>query len=182
MHQGAMSLTEFVERNAVYFVTFNFDRIIEQKFSRSIEALYGGGDLLARFLSERVVHVHGSVGKPPSVPVPDVWLQQAAKAINIVHDEIDSALLERVKTLIFEAEVVCFLGFGYNPDNLKKLGLRKPGPPSGLPGDFFGTAYGLGAGEQKRIETLLGSKVGLKLGTDTQQCLEFLKNHYVIRR
>jgi hypothetical protein len=179
MHQEARSFKD-LRQNKLTFITFNFDTLLEAKLVQAIGALYprvSKPDAQA-YVESIALHVHGTLSQPPKTgEPPDDWLKQAKDDIRVVHQEIDKALLSSLSKLIDDAEIVAFLGFGYHPDNLKKLGF----PRNDKPG-LFGSAFGLGLGEKAHVTRSVGTYHGrLPLGEWDQGCKAFLQNHDVLR-
>jgi hypothetical protein len=177
MQQEARSFEE-LRANAITLITFNFDMLLEAKLSDAIVALYPNVNLrdARAYVHSIVVHVHGTLSYPSNEAKPsDEWLNKAKDDIRVVHQEIDTSLLDSLTQLIEEAEVVAFVGFGYHPDNLKKLGFPR------MKNLLFGSAFGLGAGEKAQITQAVATGYNLVLGERDEDCKAFLKNYQVLR-
>jgi len=200
---GARRPDEFAKRAAaVTFITFNFDSILEEQIGHLIRHMYA--DEEASLLSEalravKIIHVHGRL---PTLPASDSlldstrvqihvqgshypprtewvdWVRAAAQAIRVIQDDIDDETLTVVREHIAEARILCFLGFSFETSNLGKLGI-----PGRLVIDtyrlFFGCAYRMPQSDRERIATLFANTI--RLGSDTQDCLAFLRGAYVLR-
>jgi hypothetical protein len=95
------------------------------------------------------VHVYGQMGAlnyasdtgrayHPNVDLEIV--RRFAPEIKIGHEDVgESEALRRARDLISHAEVVCFLGFGYHPRNIERLGV------AGVAEDalIYGSTYGM---------------------------------------
>jgi hypothetical protein len=178
MHQETRSFDD-LRANAVTFITFNFDTLLEAKLSDAIVALYPNvhyQDARA-YVNSAVIHVHGTLSEPSNQPEPsDEWLRKAIDDIQVVHQEIDKSLLDSLSQFIHDAEIVAFLGFGYHPDNLRKLGFPRN------KADMFGSAFGLGDGEKQQVTRAVGTGYGrFTLGAWDHGCKQFLQNHDVLR-
>jgi hypothetical protein len=178
MHQEARSFDD-LRQNKLKFVTFNFDTLLEIKLIQAIVALYPNvskADAQA-YVESIVLHVHGTLSQPPKEGRPsDEWLKQAKDDIQVVHQDINKTLLASLIELIEETNIVAFLGFGYHPDNLKKLGFPRER------GGMFGSAYGLGVGDKAQVTRAIGTNYRrFVLGESDQGCKAFLQNHDVLR-
>jgi len=178
MHQKTRSFDD-LRLNKLTFITFNFDTLLEAKLIQAIVAVYPNvsKEDAKAYVSSVVLHVHGTLSDPTEEGEPsDDWLARAKDDIRVVHQEIDSTLLTSLSQCIDDAEVVGFVGFGYHPDNLKKLGFPRNKP------DMFGSAFGLGDGEKEQVTRAVGTGYGrFKLGVWDQGCKAFLQNHDVLR-
>jgi len=173
------------EKNQVTFVTFNFDTIIEDRFRRSVESTYlqDANDF------PPVVHVHGKLLPVPVAKIGDGnsgfdsswidWTLKVAANINVVFDEIDQSTLQAARRAVSEAAIVCFLGFGYDPENLKRLGF-----PAVLENtcEWFGTAFGYEEGERSQLKQRFGRmKDNLQLGGKEENCVDVLRRFRIFR-
>jgi hypothetical protein len=134
------SIDRFCEGNRnVAFVTFNFDRQIEDRLVLLARNIFG---VQAEKVldSIEVIHVHGAL--PPSPEVSTLWIQTAAPEIRIIHDKLDPTVVDRARSAIGRADVVCFLGFSFQSDNLSTLDLPRSFKGSGSP-EVFGTTRGM---------------------------------------
>jgi hypothetical protein len=196
MRAGCPTWLDFARSHeSLRFVTFNFDTIIEERLRRAVSALYRGAvppvdvdSTLSRF---PVIHVHGQVPPPPTVPLvandfrglPDAWIrwvQQAASQLHVVQDEIDPSILAEARGALKQAKVVCFLGFAYASENLSRLdipntlGARENGP---LP-VAFGTAKHVPFGQRKWIESRFPK---IDLAIEPFGCRRTLREAFVFR-
>lgn len=177
--------------NRLSVVTFNYDRSFEYYIYRSLKHTYGLELTEAMELSKsiRVVHVHGNLGElalsdsgSGRVFEPDLHpdkLRKAIAGIRIIPEiERSSEEFEIAKELIGSAEVVCFLGFGYLPTNVDRLGVggiakRSPSKRQVV----FGTVFQEGEAKVGRVRSALGQDV--RLGDFHDDCIRFLSNHPV---
>lgn len=188
MYQGAPTFEAFMEGNqSVRFVTFNFDTYIEARLRTALISIYRRtfGECEQFLALNSVEHVHGRLpelpahidkGNPFSEPISGqvlqewiTWASEAAPNINVVFDPLEQARLDRARAAVQQARVVCFLGFGYHDDNLKRLGIPETTSSSRY---VFGSAFGLREGEKARIaRRFLG---GIKFGETTDTCIDVL--------
>ena len=132
--------------NKIAFITFNYDRSLEQFLFTKIQNTYGKNerecaDVLRRF---PIIHVHGSLGKLPfqdkngisygadidrykeKSSVANGAASHAAKQIKVIaENQTTSEEFEQANRLLTDAERIYFLGFGYHQDNILRLGLDK---------------------------------------------------------
>ena len=141
---------EFINRNEVTFITFNYDRSFEQYLYTSVLQSYEELDSeSSRKITglAPVLHVHGALGDLPCrariVPPTDTPLVipygnirnrdpelmnhetigRIATNLRMIYDDgVDtSPTLTKAKKAICDAKQVVFLGFGYDRDNLIRL-------------------------------------------------------------
>jgi len=187
-----------VEQGRLSVVTFNYDRSFEQYLFTAFRNAFNLSTTDAIHLLERsvpVVHVYGKLGDLPyasGVGAKGVRTYQALDpgsrvgaalevrdGIKIMHEgATDNPALERAQQLIQDADVICFLGFGYLAENLQRLrlDLRRDGA------QVWGSAHGVGGGELTPILNFFArhrAKQPITLGAPDQEVLEFLKQHPV---
>jgi hypothetical protein len=157
MRRGAATWRNFANGNGeVRFVTFNFDTIIEERLSRAIAAIYRGSDVDVPQVVQMipVVHVHGQLPPIPPIifdgslntyggPAPEwlAWTTRASEQINVVLEAIDDETKTKAIEAVQRAHVLCFLGFGYDPDNLKRLGFKQVLKQLKHQAKIFGSAF-----------------------------------------
>lgn len=142
--------------NALTIVTFNYDRSLERYLYLSLKNQYGANDdeIANELRKLNIIHLHGQLGFLPwqlsnSLSEQVEYqsgtsfeiIKKAAKELKIIYEtDNNSYELERARVFIEAAKKVLFLGFGYNPLNLKRLQL------SGKKGGrlVIGTAVGIG--------------------------------------
>jgi hypothetical protein len=158
MMEGASSAAELA-RNAISIVTFNYDRSLEAFLFTSIRNTFGLSDSGAfdtvRKLS--IEHMYGHVGT--------VWsdgndtffpyfharsnddrraYRAAAEGIHLmpgVRDDIPS--FDKAREWFRNAERVCFLGFGFDSLNCRRLSFTKEITAHNRSPRVFATTYGL---------------------------------------
>ena len=120
-----------------------------------------------------IVHVHGSLGRLPwqrgdakvrpySTEISPDSVAAARDSIQVIHEgRYDSPSFTEASGLINSADVVVFLGFGYHPTNVARLGIK-------LDRDcvFYGSAYQLTKSECKTVQRHFndGLHMGRSLG------------------
>ena len=195
MHQGAPDWKAFSEHNsAVRFVTFNFDRIIEDRLGEIVTGLYERVTAQQVAKAFPVTHVHGQLPPVPSVPLISSqfngfsgewprWVTTARAEIRVAHESVPSPVTQEAREAVRRSHILCFLGFAYDPANLDRLDLA--GASSVLPPnakkerEVYGSAFGLPPGRQSNVQTRFQGKV--KLGKADEQCRDILLNYHVLR-
>jgi hypothetical protein len=158
------------ERNRLSIVTFSFDRSFERALYRTLQRSFAlDGEQAANACSRvRVIHIHGELGVPawlqPNAPNardykpaparidrgeradglnPDD-IQRCAHSIRLFSEDCAESAIKDAHEVFTEAERVCFLGFGYQRENIQKLSCRDWWRSERM---YHGTAFGLEAGE-----------------------------------
>jgi len=178
MARGTRNAAEFHESaQQVCFVTFNFDSLIESRARTVLPRFWVPDNSEAPTLD--VIHVHGRLPEPVSLDRASPWMSKAAKAVKVIHDELDHGVVEAAQNRIRAAKVVCFLGFDYAPENLKTLGV-----PDVIrsPDSLFGSAKNLSAGKVAEVRRLFGVyHARLNLAHDSFNNLQTLDQFDVLR-
>lgn len=120
-------------------ITFNYDRSLEYYFYRRLEANHHGLGL-DLYKKLNIVHIYGKLGIPdfediegfkrPYTSYPNkAQVSDCISAINIIANEKESSVeFKKTYGMLFEAKVICFLGFGYNETNIERLQLPHYAP------------------------------------------------------
>lgn len=139
LHGCLKSVDALVENNPIEFVTFNYDRTLEDFLTTRIAATYNLShtDAWNKAQKFKIVHVYGSLGDfDPLVIDPQVRIdyrnnivtaniKSAADSIELMYDSrLDHTGVRDAVDLINAAPYVCFLGFGFDPDNIARLNLN----------------------------------------------------------
>ena len=189
------SLLGDVAQSRLSVITFNYDRSLDHFLFLALQNAFNLKPHEAvRFLKKiPIVHVYGTLGELPHVgrgatrpyrrsdPARTVTDALAAKdSIKIVPKGVEGDVdFGRALQILGEAEVVCFLGFGYLRDNVERLGLERRTAGTRL----WGSAYAVGEGAREPIMTLFtgdSNKRPIRLGAANQDALEFLKRHPIL--
>jgi hypothetical protein len=193
MTAGAPRFDNFIAGNtAVNFVTFNFDTIIEDRLARLVTDIYGAQvpTDLPNQLSQAcpVVHVHGQLPQAPDGPM-DLgevhgyssewvkWTREAAEQIHVVQDEIHDSIVAEARSSVSRAQVLCFMGFAYAIENLKRLGIGT-GQRADNAREVYGTGFDLRQGRQEWVRRQVRDLQLLGPGAD---CMGLLQDAYVFR-
>ncbi len=193
---------EVFPENKLAIVTFNYDRSLEYFLFTALKNSYRLAEKEAADLLSKIpmVHAHGQLGKPTfwasdgrdySPEVTTDIIRQCVSEIKIIHEQrAVSEELDKARSLMKNADVLCFLGFGYHPANMERLQLENPITAST---HILGTVYRHGADETRRVKELFEPFVKsvatrrpqgilhtrVELGNSDEDVLEFLKNHPV---
>lgn len=143
MYSGRNSYSRFFD-NKINFVTFNYDRSLEQFLLNTIAKQFNKtrSDCIKSLnKSFKIIHVHGSLGKiwvdkgsvgykeySPILNNADDLLEAASK-IKLITDKINPVLdseFLKARVLISESDILHFIGFGYHVNNMERLGFDKP--------------------------------------------------------
>ena len=190
-NQWHTKLPQELSNTNLSIITFNYDRTVEYMLLNSIQSTYNvpphqAADLL---LGLNIKHVYGSLGKLPerigsTTDVPygaDPYnvntLRNVIENIKIIHETDEIADAPSIHQTLKEAEVVCFLGFGYLPENMDRLfGNVKLDHKT-----IYGSGYGLTDAEMNAIGRYLvqfsnsGARPHIEIskGTSLQALREF---------
>ncbi|KKM23054.1 hypothetical protein LCGC14_1619050 [marine sediment metagenome] len=178
--------------NKLGVVTFNYDRSLEQFLCVALQNRHGKGerDCAEQLSRIPIVHVHGVLGGLPwqqNLPyrreyAPEATTRdkrQSADMLKIIHEGTDEdAAFREARELLAGATHIYFLGFGYNPTNIRRLQLH------GLPGGHTirGSTRGLtedecNDAEQAMSEGMPGNRLHeVRLVPEDWNVLEFLRN------
>ena len=135
----------------IAFVSFNYDRCIQQCLRRATANYFSLDDTSAIEICDKVqvLHPYGSLGRLPKQSAggelcygaksnPSTLVAMGKQIRTFTEGARDSKFNIAVQTLIDWANVIVFLGFGYQGLNLKLLGnVNKIAQPKIL----YGTAY-----------------------------------------
>jgi hypothetical protein len=180
---------ESFTKNKVAFITFNYDRSLEEYFFIALKSSYGKSDEeCAKAIKQiPIVHVHGSLGPLPwqsSEGIPyntkyvlapgigevfsGLHLERMRDNIIVISEGQDeSPEFNQAFELMSKAKNVYFLGFGYHPTNLRRLQIDKLHGATSL----SGTAKDLEDGEKRHFAGQI------KLQDNTSDSLLFLRRY-----
>ncbi|MDP3910528.1 MAG: hypothetical protein Q8Q14_09045 [Gemmatimonadales bacterium] len=184
-----------IAQGQLSIVTFNYDRAIEHYLLTVLQSAHGvTPEKATRYVQQAIpiIHVYGELGglplldgrgaRPyqPADPRSAPAVAFAAKdSIKIVHEGVDDNLaLGRARQLVTEANVICFLGFGYLPENLKRIGIHDRKADAIV----WGSAHGVGHAQRHEIDRIFKEAAGKQpiiLGGPADDALEFLRQHPV---
>ncbi len=189
--------------NKVSFITFNYDRSLEQYMYISLKNSYGKTDEECSELlsSIPIVHVHGSLGalrwqRKDGIQYGQLqyyyahhskWLlgfmSLASKQIKVItEDQAQSEEFQTAVNFLLNAERIYFLGFGYNAVNLQRLRLLDvPKVKENLKFKseiipLRGTGLNLEDAEKNSIH----DKWGIRILDTSSDCLQFLRKYALL--
>ncbi len=166
--------------NAISFITFNYDRSIEQFLFTALSNTYGApADEVSEVLRGiRIVHVHGQLGYLPwqdanGWPYEKVFdtneTRARAERIKIIYEAIDADEdFLAAQAILADAERIHFLGFGYHETNMRRLGFPRPGNK-----EVRGSCFQL---TRHEIQQILEKYGDLRLGDEGWNCYQYLRS------
>jgi hypothetical protein len=184
------SFDEFGE-NKLSIITFNYDRSLEHYLFTSLLNWHGRSvdDCIEKFTKLPIIHVYGQLGTIPYPqrgcrpyrPLGEDEMKEleavfdAAHGITLLHEK--ALDLVEARTLLTNAQRVCFLGFSYQASNLARLQLED----ATMQRWGVGTARHFEAGEvyqtKRRLQkTMLAGNVTL----DDADNLTVLRRHLIL--
>jgi SIR2-like domain len=140
------------------FITFNYDRCIEQYLRMAFQQVMNRSASDAITLTDQIpiVHIYGSLGPLPdsegngiSFAPLDHDIAESAGSIRTFTEGVQNQTRDTARNLIKQAEHVVFLGFAFDQLNIEAL-FDQPLTTDQL---ISGTGYGLNPSDFKRIET-----------------------------
>jgi hypothetical protein len=156
-------------RPIIGIVTFNYDRSLKLFLDDTIKNKYTGAALAVaqrNLRLTRIVHVHGETR--PILPTPYTvdaktfdQVAEGASAIRLPCETDNDGSGNAARKLLSNASQVVFLGFGYDPANLKSIGL----PNTRNECRIIGTRLKMDDAKVKEVSAFLGTNVAL----DTRQ-------------
>jgi len=174
----AMNSTfEEFTQNKITILTFNYDRSLEHflatalRYTHQVEYQL----CLQSVLSLPIIHLHGHLGSLNNVDDEEgrvyktdcnpYFINVAARNIQIIHEGGENgAKFESAKKALSNAEVIAFLGFGYDEINLERLGIRKLAFEASHYDEqkmIYGSAYQLGQARREWVYSYFYSSIAL---------------------
>lgn len=150
--------------NCVSFVTMNYDRSLERYFFVKLRAklqFASDDECFEERYQLKFVHVYGSLGDERFVEDPFNRLrpspndvQRSSDRLRIIHEEATEApYLAEAVSLLKEADVICFLGYGFHRLNSQRLELsdRATEDRKTLRREWFASRFGITDAEFNRV-------------------------------
>jgi hypothetical protein len=147
--------------NQLVILTFNFERSFERALWRALNAGYSDSEGAKRNVAQALmpIHIHGSLGQPKWIfgtgldygegaadaPV----IQKAAANLKLIYDDLVPEDHMQIGRALRGAKNVCFIAFGYSPDNMRKPGLDRDEHSNTV---IRGTVKGLPLGQLQVLE------------------------------
>lgn len=179
---------DFISGNKLSVVTFNYDRSLEAFLFASFLNSHGlaEAEAAACMGAIDIVHVYGKLldlpyesedGSAYGSVGDHMTLARSAEQLQLIGDEPSEAAA-RARTLIGEAHRICFLGFSYGEENLRRLGFGDSGqtvPPSKA---VYGSAMGIGLDARQALSKRIRR---IRLAGPEDGCLNTLLQFSVLR-
>lgn len=195
-------INKFSENN-VSFITFNYDRSLEQCFYEGLRNSFTSvpeQEIITILKQLKIIHVYGSIaplrwqdakdGIEYKTPITGLILQKTSKNLRTIYEEKQNPELDEAKKLIAEAKRVFFLGFGYADENMEILGLPNIISHSSK---VYGTAFGFETNEVNEVcrkiisgivaklpekeRTAISMGLGMRVKLENKDCLKLLRNY-----
>lgn len=174
-------------------LTFNYDRSLDFYLHTAFKHSYKWSDdeTRQRMANLEIVHMHGSLSPLPWEQVKGKasrdygdlttieWLRGAAQCIKVIHEQREGdPAFSRAFEALREADRVCFLGFGYDRTNIRRL-LGGNWLKAKKYAHFIGSGFGFTGSEAERIMEQFDGV--LKIVDGSSDCLMALRHHtYVL--
>ena len=173
-----------LDLSEVTIITFNYDRSLERYLYLSLEKNFGAGEfeLCQKMKTLDITHVYGAIGEPwpgdgHERYAPRTGTDQYAivtRRLRLIGQDGDSRSAQdtqkRISAKLSAANTICFLGFGYDSDNLDVLGFPSVNDRTEAK-RIVGTAYGLSEADKTTALTQIGPHASLH---DNTNCLALL--------
>jgi len=195
------------EKNQVRIITFNYERSLEHYLCESLRSYYRT-DLTEEEYCEIIsqipfVHVYGSLGPLPwqataaSLPEENAvpygahdypYILRASQNIKILHEGVAEDTVQEfgiAQEWLQWADRILFLGFGFHPDNVKRLAL---GQTLHNKNGTTATCKGLDLTNRQAVEFCtpgthphaMGSPRSIAFPNPNADCYTFLYDHVVL--
>lgn len=193
-YENVNSLKSFF--NEIVFITFNYDRCIEQYFYHKIKQYYGYEtyELSQVMKSIQIIHVYGSLGSMDWEEGSTVQygaeatkdnlesISNSIKTFTEAHSINDAVYINMIDSMI-SARSICFLGFGYNYLNMKILNVfNRIRDDSKCKAECFGTYYKAPEPLKPLIKSDINTKLCLEgesqIKLDNLIVSEFIRTYY----
>lgn len=149
-------------RGLLTIITYNYDRSLEHYLFTILQNSCGETpkECWGKFKEMPIIHLHGELGAydpfaedglPYGASLDADNAKRAADEIQIIHEIKPGGPFAIAQEAISNAEVVCFLGFGYARENMIRLNWTDRNVTD-RPKAIFGTVYHLTTAEQRRLE------------------------------
>jgi len=184
--------------NNLAILTYNYDRSLEHFLLTALRHSYQGmrnnyTQCWEQLSMIPIIHLHGSLGTFPHSPDEAGVLDRAyepvlnsraldvcAQGIRVISQDITSEpQFQEAHNLLRDAEVVCFLGFGWDPTNISRLIMNSP-ENFNAERKFYGTGFHKGRAERNWIHTYFSNLGGIELGDYIATTIGFLGDFPVL--
>jgi len=189
---------------SIRFITFNYDLSLEYFLVNAIQYSHYGFHITEEQQEEiydfmrqiPLIHVYGKTGRLPwekesnfkvrlyeNKDDKKIW--EASQQIHLISDEREvKDVLIKAHEFLRLADIICFLGFGFDPINISKLNLASviEDVIKKYKLELYGTAYGLKKAQRQTVYNLLGTP-NITLGGEKEGIEDFFKqylDHYFV--
>jgi hypothetical protein len=180
---------EEFDKNRLSILTFNYDRSLEHYLFTALTSSYGklSDKCVEKLNAIPIVHLHGDLGKLPftggpltraySTEVNESVMRVATQRIKIIHEGIEGdRQFARAQEILGESKAICFLGFGYHPINLRRLGFTNSLRYQNA--NIYGSSLGFTSAERRQISLLLQGR--LSGNHPNADVLQFLRESAIL--
>jgi hypothetical protein len=176
-------------QSSLTILTFNYDRSLDFALSEGLTATLLKSPTVLEEMQSRlsIIHLHGQLSPLPG-RIGDLNARpygasldssssaaNAADFIKIIHEKREDFDFKVAQNALCDAERVCFLGLGYHPLNLERLGVKQ-WCGVGKKKVVIGTGFGLTDTERQIIERKYFDN-HIRIGGRHTTCLEMLREH-----
>lgn len=170
--------------NKLAIVTYNYDRSFEQYLFTALKNSFRLDDKQAAALTNAipVVHLHGHLGSLPWQQeggreyvggYEPIEIRNASRTIKIIHEAVEAdPEFQEARELMDRAELLVFLGFGYDETNVTRLKINFQRDQS--PRQIYGSYLGFTVAEINAINAHL-FQGRLVFGMETHDALTFMR-------
>jgi hypothetical protein len=183
-HMADVSKNQFQD-NQLKIISFNYDRVIECFFYTAIANTYGvdsdEADELLKFIE--IVHIYGDLqnlrDRPYGVKPQD--LSAVANCIKVIPEarEANDKQFTQAKEMIRWADKICFIGFGFDSINVRRLGF--PGYGLISKNKIYSTQFGMTVNEVRASHKLVGEPFSCNINIELTKLktLDYLRHEGV---
>jgi hypothetical protein len=163
---------KIADQNEIVFITFNYDRSLEQFLYDSLKSSFSSIDhksIIDEINKIRILHIYGVIeqldwqadknGVKYGEDFINVDCNKLSENLKIIFDERNALIIKQAQEEISLADGVFFLGFGYLRENIKRLELNEI---------------------LKNKEHVYGTALGFQKREIIKQCAETLNNESLI--
>jgi hypothetical protein len=178
LSQEAPTIEDF-KRNDLKVISFNYDTSFERFMVNSIRASYGitVDAAISAFEAVQILHVHGQIpykraGRflSPSLASGESIQAFSDQIITLHQGQEKSTQFSTARHWLENTNRVMFLGFGYHPENMRRLGVQNwIKPQMGV----IGSTYGMVGQEVGRVSIVFKNMIRL----EDRDCLQMLRHN-----
>ncbi len=186
---------EKLQENQIRFITFNYDRSLEQYLWTVIKSSYNLNDTKIGEILRKIpiTHVYGQLDPLPwqdqdsrayGATLKPGNLEKIAERIKTINDSTQQEVINEAKNYLKEASAIYFLGFGYHKENMTRLDISSLGADKRI----GGTAYNLRTAQRDEITLYFSNgprnslgKDAIILGSSNERTLDFLQEYVLLQ-